>query len=254
MYASQFTSIIPFSFVEQPNNSVALIQEIKILENKISNLENDFSEFKREISIQLKEDYIKITANLDKIFRILSTQNKSRNEIVVPKERVDLLKDIKFPLTTCDEISSLETQIRENVEFRKQLVRESCLLEVPTTALSKFLLQIDFLSKIGGCTGVEDGTKVAYKVIDCVFHSEVLMNYSWTGISRGNSGEKQAFQLFDGILGVFFEVISSADNRHTHQKNCSIFKDGVLKHAKKRTARKRYVLLHYSMIKGTLNS
>lgn len=45
--------------------------------------------------------------------------------------------------------------------------------------------------------------------------------------------------MLEGIVTVLFEVISLADNRHTKQKNANVLKEGVLKHAKKRSLRKR---------------
>lgn len=72
-----------------------------------------------------------------------------------------------------------------------------------------------------------------------MFRSDVLVNYTWTGISRGKSSEKISFQMLEGIVTVLFEVISLADNRHTKQKNANVLKEGVLKHAKKRSLRKR---------------
>lgn len=103
------------------------------------------------------------------------------------------------------------------------------------------MFQITFLSKTGGTSREGDGGKVAYKVIDQMFDPAVLTNYTWTGIARGkNSTKKMPFQILEGILDVFFQVISLADSRHTMQKNCNIFKEGVLKHATKRSLRKRY--------------
>lgn len=72
-----------------------------------------------------------------------------------------------------------------------------------------------------------------------MFRPDVLINYTWTGISRGKTGEKMTFQILEGMVNVLYEVISLADSRHTKQKNANILKEGVLKHAKKRSLRKR---------------
>lgn len=102
-----------------------------------------------------------------------------------------------------------------------------------------FTFQVEILCEIGGRSGQEDGTKIGYKAIDFFFSPNLLTKYSWTGLSRGKDGEKKSFRNLEGILDVFFQAISKADCRHTKQKNCNLFKEGVLKHAKKRSQRKR---------------
>ncbi|KAG5890736.1 hypothetical protein JTB14_013083 [Gonioctena quinquepunctata] len=155
------------------------------------------------IKEEIKEDYNKINLNLDKIYNILSQINVPPNRSVVdlPLEE-DLLKSFSFPLVSCEQIQALDNEIRNNPEFKAQL--------------------ITFLSKIGGTSRQEDGGKVAYK--------------------RKELNSKKTLQILEGILDVFFQVISLADSRHTKQKTCNIFKDGVLKYAVKRSLRKRYKL------------
>lgn len=95
------------------------------------------------------------------------------------------------------------------------------------------------MSKIGGTSGQEDGTKIGYKIVDHVFSRKLLTHYSWTGVSRRQLSDKKSFQNYQGLLNVFFKVIFLADNRYTIQKTQNLFKDNVLKHAKKRSFRKR---------------
>jgi hypothetical protein len=95
------------------------------------------------------------------------------------------------------------------------------------------------LTKIGGSSGEEVGCKVGHKVVDHMFTSKVLTQYSSTAVSGGLSQGKKSFQILDGIVGVLFEVIYLADNRYTRQKNIAFLKDAVLKDAKKRMCRKR---------------
>ena len=53
------------------------------------------------------------------------------------------------------------------------------------------VIQINQLCQIGGTSGEEDGTKVAYKIVDYVFDPVVLINYTWTGISRKENKRTQ---------------------------------------------------------------
>lgn len=89
-----------------------------------------------------------------------------------------------------------------------------------------------------GSSGEEDGTKIGYKLVDTLFSPHLLVNYTWTGVSRKKE-EKKSFQQLDGIVDLFLTVISLADRRFTRQKTINLFKDGVLKHAKQRCLRKR---------------
>ncbi|KAK5647897.1 hypothetical protein RI129_002789 [Pyrocoelia pectoralis] len=129
--------------------------------------------------------------------------------VLGPKhESVKVFKTKNATRMVCSLLPKLYGQISTRYNTGKHAVSLiiSCYLKKNCQQYDR----IEFLSKIGGRTGVEDGSKVAYKVIDHVFTSEVFMYYSWTGICRGKSGEKKTFQILDGILGVFFEVISLA--------------------------------------------
>nr|CAI5865343.1 unnamed protein product [Callosobruchus analis] len=174
----------------------------------------------RSIKTSMKQQGTKIKMNLDRIYNLLTrnapVQDRNTN-ITVSGE--DLLQKYKFPLSSIKEISKLDKEIRTSPEFKAQLIY--------------------LMSTIGGTSGTEDGVKVAYKIIDFLFTPEVLVNYSWTGVSRGVSGEKTSFQVLEGILTVCFDVVLLADSRHTKQKNANIFKERILKHAKKRSQRKR---------------
>ncbi|CAH1113690.1 unnamed protein product [Psylliodes chrysocephalus] len=208
--------------------------EIQLLREEIICVKYEISTIKEELSTmkeEIKKDYNKINLNLDKIHKTLSDINFIPKALDPPVSEIpkaldppvsekDLLKDFNFPLKSCEEIEALDKEIRNNLELKTQL--------------------ITFLSKIGGTTREEDGTKVAYKVIDYLFNPSVLINYTWTGVARGkNRNSRKPFQILEAILDVFFQVISLADIRHTKQKNCNIFKEGVLKYATKRSLRKR---------------
>ncbi|KAK9722665.1 Pan3 Pseudokinase domain [Popillia japonica] len=206
------------------NNDIQQSNEV------VASIKGDVAYIKQEIcniKQELKLHTTKMNLNFDKIYDRLSAKKNCtcncenafirQHNVTIPKE--DLLKKYKFPLSSTADISKLDQEIRNNIEFKGQLV----------TALSR----------IGGTSGEEEGAKIAYKIIDFLFRSDVLVNYTWTGISRGKSSEKISFQMLEGIVTVLFEVISLADNRHTKQKNANVLKEGVLKHAKKRSLRKR---------------
>nr|CAH7735820.1 unnamed protein product [Callosobruchus chinensis] len=171
--------------------------------------------------------------NLERIFNLLRGSAPIQDRNTNSTNSGDLLQKYKFPLSSIQEISKLDKEIRTCPEFKAQLITQ--------------------LSTIGGTSGTEDGVKVALKIIDFLFRPEVLINYSWTGVSRGVSGEKTSFQVLEGILTVCFDVVLLADSLHTKQKNANIFKERVLKHAKKRSQRKRARLIEDSSINDSRN-
>lgn len=210
-------SQLPEPVISNVENDIKLIKdEIMGIKDELSGIKTEAATMKNEI----KNEYSKINLNLDKIYKLIANINVLPKAVDLPTNKEDLLQAFNFPLNSCEEIEAVDKQIQNNLEFKSQLVT--------------------FLSKIGGTSREEDGGKVAYKVIDQFFSSSVLINYTWTGVSRGkNSTPKKPFQILEGILDVFFQVISLADSRHTKQKNCNIFKEGVLKYAIKRSLRKR---------------
>lgn len=57
--------------------------------------------------------------------------------------------------------------------------------------------------------------------------------FSWTGVSRtAGLPKKESFQLCDGIIKLFTQIIQLADSRWTSTKNEKFFKYNTLKHAK----------------------
>ncbi|VEN38449.1 unnamed protein product, partial [Callosobruchus maculatus] len=190
--------------------------DILQIRKEVQNVKHEIRSIKNGMKLQGSN----IKMNLERIFNLLRgnatiQHPKSNNS----NSREDLLQKYKFPLSSIEEISKLDKNIRTCPDFKAQL--------------------ITLLSTVGGTSGTEDGVKVAYKIIDFLFKPEVLVKYSWTGVSRGDSGEKTSFQVLEGILTVCFDVVLLADSRHTKQKNANIFKERVLKHAKKRSQRKR---------------
>lgn len=99
-------------------------------------------------------------------------------------------------------------------------------------------MQITKFAIIGGCDGRKNGSKIAYSVIDAVIAKEILQKYSWTGISKDKDlPEKIAFNAYKGIIIVIFEIVRKSDDRWTLKDTELVFKQGVLKHAKKRQYR-----------------
>lgn len=74
------------------------------------------------------------------------------------------------------------------------------------------------MQKIGGTPGNLDGIKIGYKVMDYVFDPELVLNYTWTGISRTSTEKRIAFSALEGVVDVFFHVIYAADDHHTTKK------------------------------------
>lgn len=175
--------------------------EFERIKLQISEIKDEFHNFKVEIKQQIKEDYGKIILIVDEIFKKLSNGGVSKETKFILEE--NLLQDFKFPLKSCEEVTSLDDNIRKNNEFRTQLV--NTILVFIMLRASFTLLQIELLSKIGGKGGEQDGMKIGYKLVD----------------------------------QVFYEVILSADTGYTKKKNSNLFKDGVLKHARKRIYRKQ---------------
>lgn len=73
-----------------------------------------------------------------------------------------------------------------------------------------------------------------------MFTTDLLTKYTWTGVSKDKSmPEKKSFSSLDAVNDLIFEVLRKADDRWTRKDNENIFKDGILKHAKKRNQRQR---------------
>lgn len=71
----------------------------------------------------MKTELIKINLAVDKIFESLeSIKNSERKFDYKAKEKVDLLKAWNFPIKTCYQLEELNKNIRENKEFKIQLV------------------------------------------------------------------------------------------------------------------------------------
>ncbi|XP_066154910.1 uncharacterized protein [Euwallacea fornicatus] len=193
----------------------------------ISTIKADIALIKRDVKKYFIMDHASLMSQSHRGQPQNTPATKSNTAEMFPSKG-NLLDKFKFPLSEQDEIERLEETLRLDPEFRQQMV---------TMAV-----------KISGTRGDEDGHKVAYKLADALFRSSLLMQFSWTGVSRGKLLEKKPFQNYIHILNVFFEVVTKADNRFTIQKTKNVFKDGLLKHARKRNERKRQGL--YERIEG----
>ncbi|XP_055381859.1 uncharacterized protein LOC129612337 [Condylostylus longicornis] len=184
------------------------------MQEKILDLEKCIQSIKIEVQI-IKEEFIKTNVNLDKIYKILTEKNDfiiSRADKEQQKSTVEQI----FPLKSCEEIEKTNLKIESDVEFKNFLIKD--------------------LLQFGGTGGKQNGLKIGYKVVDRVFTKEVLTHYSWTGISKSNF-PKNSFCSLNGFIKLFNEVILLADDHWTMKDTENLFKDGVLKHAKKRNTR-----------------
>lgn len=120
----------------------------------------------QEIRNELREQGAKIYLLLDNICKKIDNMTTSPKEnISIEKQPVaDLLKHYEFPLTTCENVSKLDHELRNSKILKEQL-----------TVL---------LTTIAGTTGQQDATKICFKIIDYLISPEVLKQYSWTGVSR----------------------------------------------------------------------
>ncbi|CAH0547436.1 unnamed protein product [Brassicogethes aeneus] len=125
--------------------------------------------------------------------------------------------DFQLPLKTCEELETLNDNLRNPI-LKMQF--------------------ITYISQIGGTGGNENGNKVGYKMVDLVFHPKLLTLYTWTGLSKKKE-DKKTFQIYEEVISCFYEALISCDRRFTKQKTIDFFKDNVLKHAHKRSQRKR---------------
>ncbi|KAH0820766.1 hypothetical protein GEV33_002025 [Tenebrio molitor] len=132
----------------ESNNSPAdtlytatICEDMRTIKQEIEEIKTNFNALKEEI----KENYSKINVSLDKIFRILSSQEPMHKEQAVAPPKEDLLANIQFTLGSCEELIETETIIRNNVEFRTQLIKS--------------------LTKVGGCSGEEVGCKYGHSTL-----------------------------------------------------------------------------------------
>lgn len=135
--------------------------------------------------------------------------NKDLNEITE-----DFSKKITFPLATVDDIKNFDTELKNNTEFKKFIFKE--------------------YSKIGGTDGRQKGDKVSATLAEVFFTKNVLINFSWTGISRTPGIEKKPFQCYEALIDAFYSLIRLSDSRWSKEDNVSFFRDKILKHANSR--------------------
>ncbi|KAH0817165.1 hypothetical protein GEV33_005626 [Tenebrio molitor] len=94
--------------------AATICEDMRTIKQEIEEIKTNFNALKEEI----KQNYSKINVSLDKIFRILSSQEPMHKEQAVAPPKEDLLANIQFPLGSCEELIETETIIRNNVEFR----------------------------------------------------------------------------------------------------------------------------------------
>lgn len=77
-----------------------------------------------------------------------------------------------------------------------------------------------------------------YKLADYIFEPQLLNKYTWTGASKSTE-KKNCFQKLNNIVDMMYDVIVTADCRHSRQRNEEFLKDKILKHTSQRLQRKR---------------
>lgn len=84
--------------------------------------------------------------------------------------------------------------------------------------------------------GQRSSDKIANKLAsELLFTKKVLTEASWTGISRTKLvDEKLPFRTLRGVLSAVDEIMRNADNRWCSEDTEKLFRDKLLKHAKKR--------------------
>lgn len=197
-----------------------IAKDVKNLKEGLFHLTNEVS----ALTELVKVNHEKNNVYLDKIYATLL----EKTEYLQPTQTGEIsdaecsgldLQLFKFPLDTVEELEKFNQDILNNISFKASLKK--------------------FLTNIGGTSGVFDGQKTTYKLVDTVFNPNVLVNYTWTGISRNKDIKKIPFQKYNGIIDLFLEVVLMADNRFNKDKLVNVFRDGILKHAKKRSVRKK---------------
>lgn len=94
---------------------------------ELQEIKREIIDIKKEIVTlkdDIKKDYNKINVNIDKMYKMLSELNvaPTNNAVVSPPKENLVEKLFTFPLTSCEQIEALDTEIRNNFEFKSQLV------------------------------------------------------------------------------------------------------------------------------------
>ncbi|CAH0555097.1 unnamed protein product [Brassicogethes aeneus] len=183
---------------------------------EVSSLNQEIVQLRKEV----REEYKKVSVLFDEILNKIEGVKLPTTTHGAFPIRPDLLKEYSFPLASLEEINNFETELKVNKNLKEEF--------------------FEFLKKIGGTTGEGDAAKVGYKIVDTLFSMEILTYYSWTGISKKKTNQegKHSFSALKTLVQIIFEALLICDTRYNLQKHEKLFKEGVLKHAKKRFERK----------------
>ncbi|KAF5308690.1 hypothetical protein FQR65_LT18003 [Abscondita terminalis] len=166
----------------------------------------------------IKSDHLQVTvmqerilALIDKQFGIVSSAQSVRED---EDPRREFASKFSLPLDTVDAISEFNKELRDNTKY-----------------------MTSSYNSIAGTSGTEEGKIVLKKLLEIFFTKSILMEYSWTGISRTPGlSKKNSFQSLEVILKFFFDIVSAADSRWTKSKTEVFFKVNILKHARQANA------------------
>lgn len=112
--------------------------------NEITSIRTEINTIREDI----KKDYYKINLNLDEIHKKLSELNvlPNKNNLVDQPAKEDyLLETFSFPLKSCEEIQALDNEIRNNLEFKSQLVIKYLLFNYNGSFFTNFVADYIFI-------------------------------------------------------------------------------------------------------------
>lgn len=121
-------------------------------------------------------------------------------------------------------IDHLPMRTQEDLEYFEKKFESN---EIKTTIVNQ-------LTAISGNSGVENGWKVCYAVIDQYITRKLMNQCSWTGKTRDPELEKKIpLSIYKEIIHVLYEVVSKADKTFT-VSNLELFFKTVIKNSKRR--------------------
>ncbi|XP_055704634.1 uncharacterized protein LOC129802666 [Phlebotomus papatasi] len=164
---------------------------------------------------QIKDNlkYLSLLPAIDvKLDRLLEEQENPKGGI----KRKNTPKIDIFPIGDESVLEDFEAHLA-NKTYREQFVHQ--------------------MSSFGGTSGNRDGNKIAFRLIDKIFTSDLLTNYSWTGAKTKYI--KKQFSTYTHFIEAFYDIVKLADERYSTIENEKFFKEKILKHSLARSKQKK---------------
>lgn len=170
--------------------------------------------WQKEIN-DIKRDHATINSKLDFLINVVQKIDKKTNVFGIGIN--DELKKIEagLPLKTVEDVNKLERRL-SNTEYYRNFKNVLCM-------------------HVGTRNENGSGLNNAYRLVDKVFDRKLLLEYTWTGATKG--GKKHPFIGLANTLKVFFETVHITDSSISSANIENFFQDRVLKHAKQRAQR-----------------